>query len=144
MSEQPDTTAQQTEDPEEFQRSTLCDAKDLCEELSFNLGMALLLVWEEGPDLPDALDWLEAEEERWETAAEGVPVETANIYHGVNGTILVGVPRSAKKLFKMVAYDPETRPLLRDFLLSLVDDTQGMQRLTVIVAEHIQAHKKTT
>lgn len=121
--------------PDHYDDHPACEAIEICEELSFNLGCAVKYLWRAGKkdpevqDLKKALWYLEKEE------ARGVAVRDDAT--AADQSVLLGVPLTAKKLVRVVARHKQTSPLLAQVLESLADDRQGFGAVVDLVERAI-------
>jgi len=114
----------------------VCRSVEIAEELSFNLGMVVTMLWGEPnkEDLETALWYLKREEERAEQLMSDVDGSNAfSRGEEVKLGLPIGVPMIAKKLARVVAQHSQTPLLLAHVLTSLCDDDRPFSEAIELV-----------
>ena len=127
--------------PDHYNAHPVCEAIDLCEELTFNLGNAVKYLWRAGQkddaaeDMKKALWYLRRETERLAQAQRDFDDDMENLPR--DSTLRsVGVPQSVLKLARLIVAHQATPPALREVLESLAD-THAPGSDAVTILEHI-------
>lgn len=117
----------------------VCHIEELCEEVSFNLGAAIMHVWEafydselDDDDRKEALDAAEVclDRERARLVREK---QSTREGEDTQEEVAFGVPYAAKKFFLFVANHRTTTELFGEFLRNLCDDNKSFTDAIQIV-----------
>jgi hypothetical protein len=138
--------------PPHYNAHPACEAVDLCEELSFNLGNAVKYLWRAGQkgdrveDIRKAIWYLERESERnsqsikdGELCSEPTDQRERSLRDSFSTHIPATIPGHAKKLARVIAKNKATPDVLRFVLLSLANDNEvfdvAIDHLKSVVAD---------
>jgi hypothetical protein len=142
-------TGDAVDHPPHYNAHPACEAIELCEELSFNLGNAVKYLWRAGQkgdrrqDLEKAIWYLEREKGRNSQSIKdgelvGERIEDQRERRSLDSYsthITACIPGHVKKLARVIAKHKETPPVLAFVLLSLADDNQAFD----VAIEHVKS-----